>query len=468
MTCCCSRSCCLFISIIVTVLLAFGLRHLLFSSDVGEVDIPRTGYFGPGKPKPDSAHIEPFSVNFTSAEIAELQQRLRAARIGHQQLEDVSDWSYGFPLDELLEWRDHWANKFDFEKAQAKLNEFPQFRTQLEGLMIHFLHVKPPRPAAYRRIVPLVLVHGWPGGTHEFHRIIPMLIDPKANSLETNGIAFEVVIPSIPGYGFSDQPHKKGFNAVATARIFNRLMVERLGHRRYMAQGGDWGSLIVTMLGQHFADNVRAVHVNMAFMSPFKSARHFWISLIGRYFPNWVFSDAEHFQDYSFFKQLPELLTETGYMHIQATKPDTVGVALNDSPLGILAYILEKFSTWTNPGFRALSDGGLLKKYTREQLLTILSVYWFRGNILSSQRYYKENLGSGQLFSARSSYVAVPTAYAAFPYDMGGVQPRELIQLNYNMTQMTIFPDGGHFAALEMPRELAGDVLKFTGKLTDE
>nr|CAD2200368.1 unnamed protein product [Meloidogyne enterolobii] len=146
-------------------------------------------------------------------------------------------------------------------------------------------------------------------------------------------------------------------------------------------------------------------------------------------------------------------------MHIQATKPDTVGVGLNDSPIGLLAYILEKFSTWTNPSYLSLPDGGILKKYSREDILTIISIYWLQGNILSSQRYYKENFLSKNIFN--SKYVNIPTAYAAFPYDIGEVTPKELIQLNYNLTQMTIFTDGGHFAAFEMPKELANDILNF-------
>ncbi|CAK5022623.1 unnamed protein product [Meloidogyne enterolobii] len=448
-------------SIILTIILAIYLSFLfigLKENDVCFLKIPEKGYFGTGEPKNDDLNIKKFKIEFSLKEINQLKERLGKARIGHFELENINDWSYGVKLNELIEWSNYWKDKFDFNKMEGNLNKYPQYLTQIEGIMIHFLHVKPPKPKAYRRIIPLILVHGWPGNVYEFYKIIPMLTDPKSHSLDFD-IAFEVIAPSIPGYGFSEQPHKKGFDSIATARIFNHLMTERLGFKQYLAQGGDWGSLIVSTLGRYYSTNLIGIHINMAFISPFDSCKHFILSLIGCYKPEWVFSEPEHFKNFSIKEKYLGLLEESGYMHIQATKPDTVGVGLNDSPIGLLAYILEKFSTWTNPSYLSLPDGGILKKYSREDILTIISIYWLQGNILSSQRYYKENFLSKNIFN--SKYINIPTAYAAFPYDIGEVTPKELIQLNYNLTQMTIFTDGGHFAAFEMPKELANDILNF-------
>ncbi|KAL7073676.1 hypothetical protein ACQ4LE_007374 [Meloidogyne hapla] len=448
------------LSIILTIILAIFLSFLFFGSE-DDLKIPEKGYFGTGEPKKDDTNIKKFKIEFSSKEINKLKERLENSRIGHFELENINDWSYGIKLNILKEWSNYWKEKFDFNKTQENLNKYPQYLTQIEGIMIHFLHVKPPKPTAYRSIIPLILVHGWPGNVYEFYKMIPMLIDPKSHSLDFD-IAFEVIAPSIPGYGFSEQPHKKGFDFIATARIFNHLMTERLGFKQYMAQGGDWGSLVVSNIGRYYSTNLIGIHINMASNSLFDSFKHFVLALIGSYKPEWVFSEHEHFKNFSIKAKYLGLLEESGYMHIQATKPDTVGVGLNDSPIGLLAYILEKFSTWTNPSFRSLPDGGILKKYSRDDILTIISIYWFQGNILSSQRYYKENFSNKNIFN--SKYINIPTGYAAFPYDLGGITPKELIQLNYNIKQMTIFSDGGHFAAFEMPKELAKDILNFAMK----
>ncbi|KAF7637346.1 Epoxide hydrolase [Meloidogyne graminicola] len=446
------------LSIILTIILAIYLSFLFFGTKEN-LKVPEKGYFGFGEPKPDDEKIKTFNIEFSSEEIIQLKERLKNSRIGHSELEDVNDWSYGIKLNTLKDWSNYWEMNFDFNKSQERLNQFPHYLTQIEGIMIHFLHVKPPKQSSYKQIIPLILVHGWPGNVYEFYKIIPLLTDPKARSLDFN-FAFEVIAPSIPGYGFSEQPHKKGFDSIAAARIFNRLMTERLGFKKYLAQGGDWGSLIVSNLGQYYSSNLLAIHLNMAFVNPFDSFKHFILSFIGCYKPHWVFSEPEHFKNFFIKSKGYEFLGESGYMHIQATKPDTIGVGLNDSPIGLLAYILEKFSTWTNPSFRSLPDGGLLRKYSQEDLLTIVSIYWFRGNILSSQRFYKENFSSKNI-ELSSKYVPIPTGYAAFPHDLGEVAPKELMKLNYNLTHMTIFRDGGHFAALEMPKELANDIFNF-------
>ncbi|KAH7718332.1 Protein W01A11.1 [Aphelenchoides avenae] len=184
------------------------------------------------------------------------------------------------------------------------------------------------------------------------------------------------------------------------------------------------------------------------------------LQIAASYTPSWFFSDPA-FHDFSFKQRFFNLIKESGYFHLQATKPDTVGVALNDSPVGLLAYVLEKFSTWTNPSFRSLDDGGLERKFTKDELLTIITIYWTRGNIVSSQRYYKEMFMDPANIALGEQYVTVPTAYAAFPHDVAERLPRELAARGHNITQYTLFKDGGHFAAFEAPEELSNDVLRF-------
>ncbi|KAI3422395.1 hypothetical protein GPALN_012913 [Globodera pallida] len=433
-----------------------------------QVDFPREGFFGRGNAFADNASIAPFTVNVTDEELAVLEDRLRRSRLGHEQLEDVQDFEYGFPLGTLLEWRDRWLNEYDWRKAEKALNEMGEhYQTQIEGLQIHFIRARPADPTAYARVVPILLCHGWPGSVFEFHKLIPILTNPRSNrvhNITSADVAFEVIVPSIPGYGWSEQPHKRGFDQLATARIFHKLMANRLGLRRYVVQGGDWGSLVASNMARMFPDSVAGLHLNSVFLD-FKTPSNFAIMLLGSVAPGWVFSGPAH-ADYNIGNIFWGILRESGYMHIQATKPDTVGVALNDSPLGLLAYILEKFAFWTNPSFLELADGGLGRKFAQEDLLTAISIYWFNGNILSSQRYYKEHFaGYSAAEKLYRKYVRVPTAYAAFPHDLGGVQPRELVSRQFNLSQMTIFEDGGHFAALENPKELAEDIVRFVFKL---
>ncbi|KAH7723774.1 Protein W01A11.1 [Aphelenchoides avenae] len=202
------------------------------------------GYYGPGSPKPDDVSIKPFKIHVPDETLQDLKLRLKHARIGHQPLDDVDDFEYGFNLKTLQKFRDYWSSKYDWRKWEKVLNKHPQFTTEIAGLKIHFIHAKPPA-GKYKTVVPLLIVHGWPGNVFEFYKAIPMLTDPAAYIKNAgNELAFEVVAPSIPGFGWSDQPAKKGCDQVATAHIFNKLMTKRLGFRKYVAQGGDWGSII--------------------------------------------------------------------------------------------------------------------------------------------------------------------------------------------------------------------------------
>jgi len=422
------------------------------------IHVPSTGYFGQGAQHADDTTIHPFHINVPEQEIESLKNRLRNSRIGHSQLEDVNDFQYGFNLKTLLRFKDYWLNEYDWRKHERELNSFPQFTTEIEGLKIHFIHLKPSNPQKYKRVIPLLLVHGWPGNVYEFHKILPLLANPPSGN-----IAFEVVAPSIPGYGWSEAAHKKGFGQIASARVFNKLM-KRLKHAKYLAQGGDWGALVTVNIAKLYPESLLGLHLNMMTIAQFTTWKLTYYQIVGSLFPHRVFA-APEFANYSMATQFFDLLRESGYYHLQATKPDTVGVGLNDSPIGLMVYILEKFSTWTNPSFRFESDGALERKFTKDELLTTISIYWFNGNILSSQRYYKEFFNEEQAFTLIRKYVATPTGYAALPHDIGERQPVEIVSEMFNVSQYTLFSDGGHFAAFEMPKELAKDIFDFAKKL---
>uniref|UniRef100_A0A0N5B6H0 Epoxide hydrolase n=1 Tax=Strongyloides papillosus TaxID=174720 RepID=A0A0N5B6H0_STREA len=428
-----------------------------YSTTKTEVIVENDGYFGPGGKIKDDTKIKNFRINVPDSELDDLKNRLINSRISHEVLEDANSFEYGFNSKTLHKIKDYWINKYDWKKYENILNSFPQFTTQIEGLNIHFIHVTPPK--TYTKVYPLLLVHGWPGNIFEFYKIIPLLSDPKKHFPEIkDDIAFELVIPSIPGYGYSSQPRKAKFNQLATARIFKKLM-ERLGHKKFFLQGGDWGSLVTSNLARYWPENCLGLHLNMAFSMP-STLLDYYYTFIGSIFPSLVFKDKE-FHNFNFFEQMLQFTKESGYMHIQSTKPDTVGTSLNDSPLGLAAYILEKYSTWTNNGYVHLEDGGLTRDYTMDELLTIVMIYWTNGNIVSSQRYYREYFADYNSIEASKKYVSIPTGLAAFPNDLLPPTPPEIFALHFNVSSYSIMKKGGHFAAFQVPEILAGDIFKF-------
>ncbi|XP_053163720.1 epoxide hydrolase 1 [Hemicordylus capensis] len=423
------------------------------------------GWWGKGQ-KPDSEEdttIHPFMVETSEAEINDLHRRLDQARFT-EPLEN-SNFRYGFNSTHLQKVISYWRNQFNWKKQVEVLNKFPQFKTKIEGIDVHFLHIKPLHLPDGQSTKPLLMVHGWPGSFYEFYKIIPLLIDPANHGLSDKHI-FEVICPSIPGYGFSEAPHKKGFDTVCAARVFYKLM-HRLGFSEFYLQGGDWGSVICTNLAQIAPSHVKGLHLNMAVNTALRFKELLSIPL-GPYFPKlFGFQDEDIKLIFPFKeKMINKALMETGYMHIQATKPDTVGCGLNDSPVGLAAYILEKFSTWTDESFRNLEDGGLEKMFTLNDLLTNVMIYWVSGCIVSSMRLYKEALGKGIGTQKHEKLpVHVPTGIAAFPSDLVHY-PRLWVEQKYrNLVSFNFMARGGHFAALEEPELLAADILQFVAKV---
>ncbi|KAF8384851.1 hypothetical protein PRIPAC_73993 [Pristionchus pacificus] len=474
---------------LVAVVAFLAYTHLV---PTPKPDFPRDGWFGTGMKRADDTKITPFKVAVPDAVLEDLKNRVASTRISHEVLEDANSFEYGFNANYLKKVLDHWQTKYDWRKQEVILNSWPQFITEVEGVKVHYYHAKPDAKK-YKKVVPLLLVHGWPGNVFEFYKMLPMLLDPVAHKVaSTHDIAFEVIAPSIPGYGFSESPKKTGFSQLAAARVFRKLM-ERVGHKKFYMQGGDWGSIVTSQLARMYPESALGLHLNMASASP-TSIKGLFYAVVGSIIPQHVFKHSHH-HDYSTLDILTKvMLPESGYMHIQATKPDTVGTGLNDSPAGLAAYILEKFSTWTNGEYRKLPDGGLTKKFTLDELLTIVTIYWtqvnvhefinkcidqilHQGNIVASQRFYKEcftdpyNFPLTNIDEMRemqcsfSHYISVPTAHAQFPNELFDKQPAEIIATGMNLTSQVVMPDGGHFAAFEHPSDLAKHLFSFVGGL---
>ncbi|XP_056147753.1 epoxide hydrolase 1 isoform X2 [Lampris incognitus] len=426
-------------------------RRQVKSIPIGE------GWWGAGeKPPAEDDKIYSFEVETSQEEIEELHRRIDRTRYTDP-IEDGC-FQYGFNSTYLKMVASYWRHQFDWKKQVAVLNKYPHFKTRIEGLDVHFIHIQPPHREG-QQVLPLMLVHGWPGSFFEFYKMLPLLTDTQA------GLAFEVICPSIPGYGFSEAPHKQGFDSLAAARVFLTLM-ERLGFSQFYLQGGDWGSLITTNMAQMQPQHVKGLHLNMVIAR--RSLKSMLSILIGRYLPFLVgFTREDVRRLFPFMeKNVYETLRETGYLHIQATKPDTAGCGLNDSPVGLAAYILEKFSSWTDLKNRDLEDGGLERKFKLDELLTNVMIYWTTGTIVSSMRFYKENLQTNiEKRGDMRSGIFVPTGVAAFPGELVHC-PRSWAEIRYrNILSYSYMSQGGHFAAFEEPQLLANDIIQFVKKV---
>jgi microsomal epoxide hydrolase len=384
-------------------------------------------YLGMGDPAATSqTAVEPFRIDIPQADLDDLRARLARTR-WPDQLTGVG-WEYGIPLDYVQELAEYWRGDYDWRMHEQRLNEFPQFTTVIDGQRVHFLHVRSPEPDA----MPLIVTHGWPGSVVEFMNIVGPLTDPAAHR-GNPADAFHLVAPSIPGYGFSGPTRETGWNVHRIARAFDELM-QRLGYRRYGAQGGDWGSSISRQMGVAFPDHLIGVHLNMLFPQGSRDV------------PDLTDQDKARLRALDQF-----LASGSGYGAIQSTRPQTLAYALTDSPAGQLAWITEKFGEWTDDG---LPDEAV----DRDLLLTNVTVYWLTGTAGSSARLYYEAAHSGSWGPPAAS--TVPTGVAVFPREIAP-PIRRFAELSNNIVHWSEFDRGGHFAAMEVPELLVGDVRDF-------
>lgn len=442
----------------IALLIPIALGTFLYLSTGSDYKVPKLPEtnWGPKKDGKESTEIRPFTIDVPNKVIEDLKYRLANRRPYVQPLEDAA-WTYGVPSTYLNTVLDYWKNKYNWTERQALLNKYPQFKTRIQGLDIHFVHVRPTNLPKNRnlKVLPLLMLHGWPGSIVEFQKIIPLLTTPAAD----RDFVFELIIPSLPGYGFSDAAVRPGLATPQIAVIFKNLM-ERLKFEKYYVQGGDWGAVVVAAMGTLFPEKIIGLHSNMCTMLTGKSL--LW-AFAGTYFPFMSGVESEHYDKYfPISTVLSNIVEESGYFHLQATKPDTIGAALTSSPDSLAVYILEKFSTWTNKAYRKRDDGGVLDKFSLDELLDNIMVYWITNSITSSVRLYAENFSSAnRALLMDKAPVKVPTACAAFPNELFLV-PKSTLQEKYvNMIQYNTFKTGGHFAAFEEPQLLANDIVSF-------
>ncbi|CAB3804282.1 epoxide hydrolase family protein [Paraburkholderia fynbosensis] len=359
----------------------------------------------------------PFQIHVPQAQLDDLRSRL--ANVIWPNKEPVDDWSQGVPLASMRELTDYWRDHYDWRRVESRLNSLGQHRIEIDGLGIHFLHIR----SKHANALPLLMTHGWPGSIVEFMKVIDPLTNPTAHGGRAED-AFHLVLPTLPGYGFSDKPTTTGWDDARVARTWNTLMV-KLGYQRYVAQGGDWGACVTTALGQQQPKELAGIHLNWAFVFPKQ------IPTSG------LLPDEEQaVRDVAQFRE-----KEGSYYHQQATKPQTIGYALSDSPVGLAAWIYEKFHSWTDSG------GKPERVLTRDEMLDDITLYWLTDTAASSARMYWEN--QGDLYAA--GQVNVPAAVSVFPHEIFRAPERWTRDTFPQLVYFNKVEKGGHFAAFEQP-----------------
>jgi epoxide hydrolase len=372
----------------------------------------------------DSEDIRPFQIDPADADIADLRDRLRRAR--WPEAETVADWSQGTPLSYLRELCRYWAEDYDWPAAHARLNHFPQFVTSIDGLDIHFLHVRSPHFYA----TPLLLTHGWPGSVVEFRKVIGPLTDPVPHGGDAQD-AFHVVCPSLPGFGFSGKPATPGWGTERIAAAWDQLM-HRLGYRRYGAQGGDWGAMVTMNLGQRHAASLTGIHLNMVPTLPA---------------PGQPQDDLTEREKSSLAAFAAHSKYGTGYSRQQSTRPQSVGYGLVDSPVALAGWIVEKFHTWTD------HDGDAATVVGQDELLDNLMMYWLPGTGASAARIYWESFGK-----LTRAPVTAPAGCSIFPKEIYRPSRRWAEPLFPDLRYWNELDSGGHFAAFEEPATFVSEV----------
>ena len=376
--------------------------------------------------------VKPFTIAVENSVLDDLRQRLADTRWPDEI--PNTGWDYGSNLTYIKELVDYWRTDFDWRAQEAELNAFNHFKSEVDGLDIHFIHEKGKGPNP----IPLIITHGWPSCFFEMTKIIPLLADPASHRGDAAD-SFDVVAPSLPGFGFSDHAQDRGMEVQRVAGMWNKLMTQNLGYPKFGAQGGDIGSGVTARLGFAHSDTLYGIHLTSITRptpylgpgsKPVTDAEQALITQRDKWF-----------QD------------EGGYNHIQGTKPQTLAYGLNDSPVGLAAWIVEKYRTWSDCG------GDVEKSYTKDELLTIVTIYWVTQTISSSTRMYFEN--QKHLWTMeKDQKVPTPAGMAMFPQEISK-PPREWGERSYDVRRWTEMANGGHFAALEEPQLLAEEVRAF-------
>ncbi|MGD1098182.1 MAG: epoxide hydrolase [Bryobacteraceae bacterium] len=379
----------------------------------------------------NGAVVRPFRVAIPQKTIDHILRRVRETRFPERI--DSDDWSYGANWDYMKELAAYWTTRYDWRKTEARLNSFPQFMTRIEDFDIHFMHVrgKGPRP------FPLLLTHGWPGSVVEFLEAIGPLTDPASHGGSAED-AFDVVIPSLPGFGFSSKPKGKPVGPVSIARMWHRLMTQSLGYTKYGAQGGDWGCIITIQLALQFPGDLAGIHLNAATVRPAPA-------------------DSETTEEERTWRRAAAAFSarESDYAGEQGNKPETVAFALADNPVGTAAWIVEKLKVWSDSG------NNIESVFTKDALLSNVMVYLVTDSEPTAVWIYRGAREDTKGAPVRTK-INVPTGYAAFPHEMTNLAPvRSALERDFNLTRYTQMPKGGHFACFEQPQLFVADVRDF-------
>ncbi|UII32568.1 epoxide hydrolase [Fulvivirga ulvae] len=372
--------------------------------------------------------MKAFKINVPQEVLNDLSVRLKQTRWTDEP--DNAGWNFGTNPQYLRSLVTYWQNEYDWRKHEAEINQFPQYKTDIEGVTIHFIHIK----GKGEKNTPLILSHGWPDSFYRFLKIIPLLTNPTAG-----GQAFDLVIPSIPGFGFSQQT---ALNSDKTAELFNKLMTDVLGYNNYFAAGGDMGTLITKSLAVQFPERVKAIHLTDV---GYPNGSEDWSTMTA----------AEQ----QFGQQIQQwFFTEGAFNMIQSTKPQTLGYGLNDSPVGLASWIIEKFYAWSD------NDGDLENCFTKDELITNIMIYWVSQSVNSSIRTYAENARAGYMGGLQSSqHVEVPTGVSLFPKE--AQFPKAWAERMANVQNFKIMNKGGHFAAMEQPEAFAAELRDYFSEI---
>ena len=375
--------------------------------------------------------IKPFKLDIPDKALQEIYTKVKNYQ-WHEIPED-GGWEYGTNLEYMKEISSYWVKDFDWRKHETEINKFSNFTTVVEDIEIHFIHEK----GSGSNPTPLLLMHGWPGSIVEFLHIIEKLAHPEkfGGNIED---AFDVIVPSLPGFGFSGKPSKP-IGPRKMAAILNKLMVENLEYKIYLAQGGDWGATIANWIGYDHSKSCKAIHINCLTM------RH----------PDGPQTKQEEEWQERFNK---DQIMQDGYRTQQATKPQTLSYGMMDSPVGIAAWIIEKMYSWSD-----LKDNNIESVYSKDTLLANIMVYVVTKTFnTATWIYYGRREEGGRFFPKDFKKIEIPTAAAIFPAEMSEWPPRSYVDRMFNITQWTEMPSGGHFAALEEPERLVNDLVKFS------
>jgi pimeloyl-ACP methyl ester carboxylesterase len=373
--------------------------------------------------------IKPFTIDVPKEEVEELSRRLRLSR-WPSGVDGNSGWRYGADLSFMRELVDYWLTAFDWRTIECRLNSLPQFVAEIDGMTIHFVHIRGSGVAK-----PLILTHGWPSSFAELSKIAPLLTQPKNHGLSFAD-GFDLILPSLPGFGFSSAPPRDGINTRSIAEIWHKLMLA-LGYEKYFVQGGDIGAGVSSWMARLYPGSVLGMHLNF---------------LPGNYAP----FTGEGSQPLSASEQhwrttrQQWLEAEGGYSHQHSTKPLTLAYGLADSPVGLASWITEKFRSWSDCG------GDLLSRFSFDELITNISIYWFSRNVFATLRIYKENRTSALAMDS-GEIIRPPLSFASFPREICP-PPQEWVKRGYNVVRWMEMPRGGHFAAMEEPLLLASDI----------